>query len=412
MTQASLDGNTVASCVVQLPRHGVWWADVELTEEVSLEGSVTLTLADASYVGTIKAGGASRGRSRYRIAGGAGAWSETVPAAAYVNDLGVKRVTLASDAAAACGETVDTSGLTGNVGPAFTRAQSAASDVLQAIAPRAWRVDVDGVTRFGARASMTISTDAPRVRIDHAAGVIVLASTTIAALVPGAIVDGTEAIDVRHELSPEGLRTTLWSAPSGQSRRREALRRLVLALLPELRWAGVYEYRIVQQHSERLDLQPVLSSLGLPDLPLVRVRPGIPGAKADHKLGALVLVAFANRDPARPVIVSFDDADSPGFIPDSVSLCAGSTGVATTERATSVEALINLIANFGLVIGPFLTPAKDAAQIAALVKAAITASAAGSIAAYTAELEAAMTAKVPDVTGLIPGLGWPDVRGG
>jgi len=83
-------------------------------------------------------------------------------------------------------------------------------------------------------------------------------------------------------------------------------------------WHGRYEYRIVVQEGERLTLQPVLSSLGLPDLRRVPVRPGVPGVRADHKLGSLVEVAFTNADPARPVVVSFDDADASGFLPDEL----------------------------------------------------------------------------------------------
>lgn len=308
MSIAALDGIAAVSASVQIPGHGVWWADVELSEEASLSGSVTLTVLDASFVGTIVAGGPSRGRSRYRVAGGAGAWGAVIQSRSYVNDLGVKRATIVTDAADACGETVDLSGLSGTVGPAYVRASGRASASLDYVSPRAWHVGLDGVTRFGARASVTLETTAARTRIDEATGVIVLAPETLVGLVPGVVIDGARVADVRHDVTPDdGIRTTLWAARAPGSRRREALRAIVRAFVPELRWSGEYEYRVVGQFGARVDLQPVLSSLGMPDLPLVRVRHGVPGASATYTPGALVTVAFINRDPARPVIVAFDD---------------------------------------------------------------------------------------------------------
>jgi hypothetical protein len=193
--------------------------------------------------------------------------------------------------------------------------------VLDYVAPRGWYVDAAGVTRFGARSSATIATSAPRVRVDNAAGVIVLATQDIAGLLPGASVDGLTALDVSYDVSPEdGLRVSLYGSPWGASRRVEALRRLVRSLLPEYRWHGRYEYRIVIQDGERLSLQPVLSSLGLPDLRRVKVRPGVPGVSATHALGSLVEVAFTNADRSRPVVVSFDDAESSGFLPTALTV--------------------------------------------------------------------------------------------
>lgn len=335
MTIATLDDSAVLSAHVTIPRHGVWWADVEMADATALAGTVNLALADASYVGTIRTGGVVRGRARYRIAGGAGTWYIDIAARAYANDMGVRRTTIAQDAATACGESVDVTGLSGTVGPHYTRAAGSAASVLDYVAARDWYVGVDGVTYFGVRAAVDVTTDAPRVRVDPAAGILSLAPSEIVSLVPGATVDGYEAVDVVHDLSPDGLRTTLYASPIGHTRRREALRRLVHAICPEMRWAGVYECRVVAQTGDRLSLQPVLSSSGLPALPRVRVRPGVPGVSASHMLGSLVLMSFADRDPARPVVVAFDDVESPGHVPTDLLLQA--SGEITLEAGGDIS---------------------------------------------------------------------------
>jgi hypothetical protein len=152
------------------------------------------------------------------------------------------------------------------------------------------------------------------------------------------VVDGLEAVDVLHEVSADvGLRSTLWFAQgTNTSRRISALRALVEQLLPDLRYRGVSEYRVISQTGERLDLQPVRVSLGMPILRRVRVRPGVPGARADHALGSLVLVAFVDSDPARPAVIGFSDAESAGFQPTRLDLGESETvagGVGAAGRA-------------------------------------------------------------------------------
>lgn len=322
MTQATLDGVSVTRARVQIPSWGVWWADVELAEPEDLSGSVELVLADLTLTGTIVVGGVSRGRAGYRIAGGAGGWGTTIASKAYGNDLGVKESTVAQDAATDAGETIDLSGLTGRVGPHYVREEGPGSKVLDQVAPQTWYVGLDGTTYTAARTTSTVTIDARRVRVDQGVGVIVLAASELSDLLPGATVDGLTAVDVQHDLDAEtGLRTTLYGSPWGYSRRVEALRRLIRQLLPEYKWRGVYEYRIGQQSGERLSVQPIRTSAGLPSISRVKVRPGIPGARAEHTLGSQVLVSFIDGDPARPVVIGFDDAESDGFIPDQLDLC-------------------------------------------------------------------------------------------
>lgn len=317
MSDATLDGHRVTAARVEIPAWGLTWADVTLDEEAALSGPVTLIVGDLTIKCAVAAGGPSNGTSRYRVVGGAGGWYREIPAKHYANDAGVKYSTILRDAARAVGETIEAPA--GSPGTAFEREKAPAARVLQLLFREGWYVGEDGITRTGARTVATFDGTAARTLVDPLRGIIELAGDSIAALLPGVTVDGITASDVHHVLDAGKIRTTLWGARAGfASRRLAAQRRLFEQLFPDYRYRGVYEFRVVQQNGERLDLQPTRTSLGLSDMRRVRVRAGIPGARAEHTLGSLVLVAFVNADPTRPVVVGFDDPESPGWMPQEL----------------------------------------------------------------------------------------------
>lgn len=318
----TLSGHSVVSARVMLPTWGVWWAEVTLTEGADLEGPVVLSLEGLALAGSVMSGGVYAGAARYRIAGGAGGWGRVLPPKSYANDAGVKASTIIADAAAACGEMVDVSPLAGvSVGPAYVREGGPAGRVLEAVAPRGWYVGEDGVTRIGRRPRTAVTADVAVLDCDLASGVVRVDAPDLGQLVPGAVVEGVEAVDVVHEAANGGVVTTIYGAGiASTSRRLAALSRLLEQLDPARRFRGVYEYRVVTQEGERLSLQPVRVSLGMPDLRRVLVRPGIAGARCEVELGARVLVAFVDADRARPVVVGFEDAEGSGFAPRALYL--------------------------------------------------------------------------------------------
>ncbi len=342
--------------------------------------------------------------------------------------------TIVIDAARDAGEPLDATSLpTTMVGSSFARESAPASRVLQQLAPEAWYVGEDGVTRLGRRAARDLTTPYRAEPVDHAAGSVRLASETIAAILPGVRVLGLEAVDVEHHLRDGVVSSVLWGSFAGasSSRRAAAYRAIVEQSVPRVRFLGVTEYRVVDQTGDRLDLQCVKASARMPDLRRVTVRPGVAGSRADLALGSRVLVAFVDADPARPVVVGFEEAEASGFAPDVAELSAdeiqlhgGAVGELATEHGTSAEAAVNLHAAVlnavaltiqGLPPIPLL-PATLAALLltpanAAIVNAAIATASAGTIAPYASALTAALAAKSANPTGLSPSLGWPNVRG-
>lgn len=339
MTLATLAGVPVARARVAVPSWGVWWADVDLTEDAELSGRVSLVLADITLSGTIISGGVHSGRAAYRVAAGAGGWGVVLPAKAYHNDLGIKVSTLFADAAAGAGEALVGAPAT-RLGAHYARASGPASTVLNALAPRGWYVDFAGTTQIGARESSVYSGSEPRTRVDPGVGVIEIATEELAALVPGVTIDGSlPATDVEYTLDATRL-TARVLAGRATSRRAAALAKLLASLDPGARYRGVYEYRVVTQAGDRLNLQIARVASGMPDLANVPVRPGMAGLKANVALGELVLVAFADSDPSRPCVIAHEAVGAPGWMPLTLQL--GETPALGAARMTDA-----------VVAGPF-----------------------------------------------------------
>jgi hypothetical protein len=311
-----------------IPAWGASYHDATVDGEISLSGAVTLVVADLTIQCTVLSGGPAAGKSYFRLVAGAGGWGKTIPRKSYANDAGVKLATVLGDAAAAVGETLDTTTFDGTtrLGPSFVRPEGPACRVLEQVSPSAWYVGEDGKTRLGARAASTLSATAARTsQLDQARRTVTLASETIAGILPGVVVDGLTAVDIEHEADQKtGLRTTIWGKLGSTSRRLTALRALFDQLDPDRKFRGISEYRVVTQEGERLNLQAVRVSTGMPDLSRVFVRPGVPGFKATHALGSRVLVAFADSDPGQPIVGGFEDAEGGGFAPPVLTAFAAS----------------------------------------------------------------------------------------
>lgn len=317
MSLATLNGAPISRGRVQVPAWGLWWSDLDLQdpEEFSSGDAANLQFADVAAVGTIISGGVVHGRARYRIVGGSGGWSKPIAARGYTNDLGVRKDKVLTDAANDAGESID-SPPTDSLGPHFARTAGLASRVLNDVTPRGWRVDFDGVTRFGLRPTTTYQGEGTRSRIDPNVQVIDVVTDEIATLVPGVVIDGSNpATDVEYVLDEGRLTARVYAGQTQRSRSVDALASIIEALFPSLRYRGLFEYRLVIQVGERMFLQPVRAATGLPDLSNVPVRPGMAGVKCDGLLGALVLVAFIDADPSRPCVVSWDAPDAPGYHP-------------------------------------------------------------------------------------------------
>jgi hypothetical protein len=201
------------------------------------------------------------------------------------------------------------------------------------------------------------------------------------------------------------------------SRLLDDIRSAVLACIPTHPFWVPRRFRVVEMAGERVNLQVVAKALGLPDILPVSISPGMSGLKAKLTPGTIVLVQFVDGDPTQPVITHFAGADQQGFEPVELYLCAGTTGLSPTEHATSAESMVSFMVQFWAAMavqcpGPVLGIAMPALLPAVLAQAIPATSAVPLLPADAAAIAAALVAKVPNVTGLLPSIGWPNVRGG
>lgn len=350
---ASLSNRLVIEAKSTIPAWGASYHEVTLDGEHTLSGKVELVIADLRVQCTVLSGGPSLGRSFYRLVAGSGGLGKTIASKSYANDAGVKLLTVLSDAMSAAGETLDTSSVDAQtrLGSSWVRVEDLACRTLELVSPQAWYVGEDGKVRIGRRAAKTLSITAPRTsQLDKARGMLTLASESIASILPGSIVDGLEALDVEHEFSAEkGLRTKIWGRLSANraSRRIDAMRAIFDQLDPDRRFRELSEYRVVAG-TDRLELQSVRVSSGMPDLSGVPVRPGVSGAKSTLTPGSRVLVGFVSADPSRPVVLAFDDAESAGFLPiqttiDATLLVKLGAGLLPVARGTDRAGIFPII---------------------------------------------------------------------
>lgn len=325
-----------------IPAWGASFHDVSLDSEVTLSGAVTLVVADLTIQGTVLSGGPAAGRSFYRIVAGAGGWGKSIPEKSYANDAGVKLSTILGDAASAASETLDGTTVPATTfAPSFVRPADLACRVLEQVSPNAWYVGEDGKTRIGARPTATLSTKVVQTsQLDLARGTVELASDSIANILPGAIIFGLTAVDIEHEIVKGVLRTRLWGKQgNGTSRRLAAWRALADQFDPDRKFRGTFEFRIVTQSGNRLNLQPIRVSTGMPNLQRVYVRPGVPGVTAQYALGSRVIVTFIDADPGRPAVVGFEDTDGAGFLPTMLQL-AGAGGMPVARLGDQVTSFL------------------------------------------------------------------------
>lgn len=319
MSLATLAGVPIARATTQIPAWGLAWADVDLAEAESLPMAMaTLDIAGQPFVGTLVSGGVFEGRAAYHWVAGAGGWRNEIKAKAYANDAGVKASTVLADAAREVGETLASPPST-KLGPHFARRKGTASSMLHELAPRGWYVDAAGVTCFGARPTVAYVGDAVRVTRDPRMGLIELATEDISQLLPGVQIDGASAAtDVEYSLDAARLTVRVYCAPT-PARRLAAWADLLDALDPRRAYRCPYEYRVLSQTGERLNVQPVRVACGMPELARVPVR-GPFGLKATVTPGALVLVGFADGDPSRPQVTAGPAWDDPGWMPTAILL--------------------------------------------------------------------------------------------
>lgn len=218
---SDLGGLPVVQAELHYPEFGAWYARVILAGDTAPDvGPATLTLEDLALVGAIVRSGLDfRGRPSATVAGGVGWEKDLVAPLAYESDAGVRLSTVLKDVSARAGEPIEQPA-DGIIGTKFGSAASRPGlpvrvrDVLALLAATgmvaAWRVDPDGVTRFGARPAAAATARATLLRRDASTGVATYGVDSPASFIPGALVDAAPVRKLVLRTRARRLEAEVW----------------------------------------------------------------------------------------------------------------------------------------------------------------------------------------------------------
>ncbi len=215
---ASLDGAPLKRLELTLPYFGIWHApEIHLDRTIPDAAAATLVLGGLTLSGTVFRAGSFVGSGAYRVVGGRGGWSKTLPAQSYHSAGGVKASLVLRDAARAAGETLDLDS-DSVIGTHWVRfGDKPASRSLNLIRPD-WWVRPDGTTTTGPRPDGIVTShfDVLPAGTDLAAGRVAIATDHPEDWLPGVrfsspTLDLRQVDFVRHILDGSKLRTELWT---------------------------------------------------------------------------------------------------------------------------------------------------------------------------------------------------------
>jgi len=213
MAFCTVNGSPVLEGTINLPRIGVWTADVELPAPTSLpSGLAKISLGSLSFAGSYaRAGFDGRGRVRARIAGGAAGLGKKLAPKSYLGTpLRIPLQDILTDAGEKLSAAADAATLAFQV-PAWSRMQGIAGAslaALVAVTGSSWRIVTDGSVWVGPEAWPKSDMVAAAISFEPEAKRRTVASL-LPTVLPGQVFDGQHIVFVQHVIETRGLRTVL-----------------------------------------------------------------------------------------------------------------------------------------------------------------------------------------------------------
>jgi hypothetical protein len=320
---------TLRDTTLYIPPAGGWRADIVVDESTTLpSGDVTLKIGDdLMFVGKVERATFDLPDHPHAIVVGGLGWKSLVTKPiSFQSDGGVRLSTVLNAIARAAGQVVELP-QDATIGDYYEIVASRPAepvrwiDVLNDLtrggfAPP-WRVDPDGVTRFGARTPLTISTRATIVRIDATDGARVYKIDAPGQWLPGnttpdGITIGRVKIHEKRKGTDIGaaLEAMVWPAGGEGAAAptiREQVRRLVGLAMADM----VRTYVVAAVESDgRMDLVPPPDSPHLPELR--KIRPWvIGGIQYVATPGERVTVMFRDERKTRPIVIGTELSAGP-----------------------------------------------------------------------------------------------------
>lgn|GEM_PF-974693 len=340
----TINGQNISSLRWNAGWSGVWTAEITLISDEVPTGSCVITNDDGTInlVGTVDdtLSGAFGERRACRVLAGAGGWQKMVRAQHYHSDIGLQFMAVASATASEVGETVTV--LEPPVlGPDFVRRNGPASQIFAGIT---WWVGLDGITRVGKRPQPAADPSLMVQNWDPSQGTATFVCDVL--VEPGTVITdsrfGTLIVQsVEDVISNGAVSGTLFlraEAPTKAGAVNELMDNLatIARAATRIDYSRFYEFRVVAMAGDRVELQAVNPSDGIPDLIPVSVWAGTSGYKAALTPSSQVLVGFRGGDPQRPFIAFYEPPENDGWRPVELNLDA-TDKVSVGEQSQSVE---------------------------------------------------------------------------
>ncbi len=323
MSYVSAGGQDVTKARLQIPAKGVWFIDLELSEDTAITGEIVI--GEVELFGAVIREGVSNGHRTARVVGGAGGWGQLIQGLGYANDANVKALAVIQDAANAAGESLAANQAAPNdrIGVKYVRETGPASSVLDAVGG-AWYVDLDGLTYLNARPSPVLDLNKVTV-LNYQPGTQWL--DLVAPEITDVPVGGTVVVDDQDlvissltvDIDEKGVNIRAWVSENVQPADRMSLLIGAIAGKSKTELFGLYQYRVVGMAANRVNIQPVDDSSGLPSVSAVSMW-SAPGISAELTPGSECAIQFLNGDRTKPVIMAFAPPDSPTHEPVKLNL--------------------------------------------------------------------------------------------
>lgn len=332
------NGQRLTALRLEVANVGPWIADLDFETAPDVAGAVEIHAAGLVLRGTVIAdqSGVHLEQRKVRVVAGGGGWYRHVSRKSYHNDARIKARLVAEDVAREIGETIgDFTPAVERIGVDYVRAAGPASRVLEHVAGDGvpWWVDYEGRTCVGPRAATPLTSESLDVlKYDPRNRTLEFAIEDPGLVQVGAVIAEQplgEPQTIREfelRVDADHLRVIAWCGGSERERGRLAgLLRAIARRATDERLLGKYRYRVVLQRDDgRLELQAVRRDVGMPDLRLISIWPGVAGAAIKLSPGTEVLVEFVEGDATQPIVTHFVHADGPGFIPIELAFAGSS----------------------------------------------------------------------------------------
>lgn len=292
------------------PHAGGWRADVELDGGELPSGAATLTTGSLSLVGTVERADFDKAGKPHAIVVGGIGWQGLVgKPLSFQSDVGVKLSTVLDAIASGAGQKIErpSDATIGNYyelvatrdGEPVRWADALGQLVRNGyVAP--WRLDPDGVTRFGARTPKEVTARATLIHRDASTGTVTYGVDDPSEFLPGNTIEGVTIYDITIRETSKHLEIDVRTEePKGTPSIRDLLRRVLAAWLGE----SVRTYVVASVGSDgRLDLVPPSDAPHLPEMSKVE-QWTIGGIEYLPTPGEEVAVLFLDDKRTRPVAI-------------------------------------------------------------------------------------------------------------